>query len=538
MCIVPVYASVVYACRTMFIKRVKARGITYLQLVEGYWQDGRAKHRLLKSLGREDQLDPAMIDRLRASLKRYASKDVLEPAELDLDAITVSPGRRVGSLLPLQSVWRELELGEILADLARGRRFKFDAANVLKAIVFQRVLDPGSERSLVRSFLPSVFAPEFDGIELQHTYRALQFLAEVGPELEARLTRVMTEKLFADATLVLFDTTSTYFEGAGPEELASFGFSRDKRGDRPQANLALLTSREGLPLGHWLYPGKQSDVRSMAEASREFRDRLGLGSFVVVADRGMVSAANLQALQDEGIEYVIAERLRRSTANEALARAGRYKKVARNLEVKEIKTEGSERVLVCRNLERALEDARQRDAIVQQLEAKIEQGGVRDQLKNGARRYLKLSGATAEIDLKKVQEDARYDGKWVLRTTTSLPAEQVALAYRGLWRVENAFRTIKTPLELRPLFHTSEAGVRGHVQACVLAYGLVRVIEDRLDAAGLDASAKDALHALESIQHVTIDLGSTRIDRTSTPNAEQASILAALKADASPNLRA
>jgi transposase len=179
-----------------------------------------------------------------------------------------------------------------------------------------------------------------------------------------------------------------------------------------------------------------------------------------------------------------------STANEALARAGRYKRVTRNLEVKEIKTDGIERVLVCRNLERAAEDARQRDAIVQQLQEKIAAGGVRDQLKAGARRYLKLTGATPEIDLKKVKDDARYDGKWVLRTTTSLPPEQVALAYRGLWRVEHAFRTLKTPLELRPLFHTSEAGVRGHVQACVLAYGLVRIIEDRLDAAGLDSTPR------------------------------------------------
>jgi transposase len=392
------------------------------------------------------------------------------------------------------------------------------------------VLDPGSERSLVRSFVPSVFAPEFDGIKLQHTYRALQFLAEVGPELEARLTRVMTEKLFADATLVLFDTTSTYFEGFGPDELASFGFSRDKRGDRPQANLALLTSREGLPLGHWLYPGKQSDVRSMAEASREFRDRLGLGSFVVVADRGMVSAANLEALRGEGIEYVIAERLRRSTANAALARPGRYKRVNRNLEVKEITTEGAERVLVCRNTERAAEDARQRDAIVQQLQEKIAAGSVRDQLKNGARRYLKITGATPEIDLKKVQEDARYDGKWVLRTTTSLPPEQVALAYRGLWRVENAFRTLKTPLELRPLFHKSEAGIRGHVQACVLAYGLVRVIEDRLDAAGIDLNAKEALQDLARIQRAPLARAGVTVTKTSTPTEGQRQLLAAIGA--------
>jgi hypothetical protein len=479
-----------------------------------------------------------MIDRLRASLKRYASPSGSEVVAIELDALSVSPGQRVGGLLPLQALWRELEFDRVLSELSSGRRFSFSAPEVIKAIVFQRVLDPGSERSLVRSFLPSAFAPEFEGISLQHAYRALRFLAEVGPEFEARLTRVMTERLFADASLVLFDTTSTYFEGAGPEELASFGFSRDKRGDRPQANLALLTSREGLPLGHWLYPGKQSDVRSMAEASREFRARLGLGSFVVVADRGMVSAANPQALQDEQIEYVIAERLRRSTANEALARAGRYKRVTPNLEVKEIKTDGIERVLVCRNKERAAEDARQRDAIVQQLHDKIAQGGVRDQLKNGARRYLKLSGATPEIDPKKVREDARNDGKWVLRTTTSLPPEQVALAYRGLWRVENAFRTLKTPLELRPLLHTSEAGIRGHVQACVLAYTLVRIIEDRLDAAGLDLNAKEALHQLDSIHHVTIHLGSSHLERTSTPTREQATILRALKAESATKPRA
>jgi transposase len=428
----------------------------------------------------------------------------------------------------LEHVWNDLLLGDIMRDLASGRRFRFDVVNAIKAIVFQRVLDPGSERSLVRSFLPSVYAPEFEGFELQHAYRALQFLAEVGPELEARRTRVMTEKLFADASLVLFDTTSTYFEGTGPEELASFGFSRDKRGDRPQANLALLTSREGLPLGHWLYPGKQSDVKSMAEASREFRDRLGLGSFVVVADRGMVSAANLQALQDEGIEYVIAERLRRSTANEALARAGRYKKVTRNLEVKEIKADGIERVLVCRKLERAAEDARQRDAIVQQLSEKIAAGGVRDQLKNGARRYLKLTGATPEIDLKKVKDDARYDGKWVLRTTTNLPPEQVALAYRGMWRVENAFRTLKTPLELRPVFLTSEAGVRGHVQACVLAYALVRVIEDRLDAAGIDMNAKEALQDLGRIQRAPLARAGITVTKTSTPTEQHQRLLSAI----------
>jgi len=115
----------------------------------------------------------------------------------------------------------------------------------------------------------------------------------------------------------------------------------------------------------------------MTETSRQFRDRLRLGSLVVVADRSMVSAANFEALRSEGIEYAIAERLWRSTANTALARAVRYKRVGRNLRVRETQNAGVERVLVCRDLKRAGEDARQCDAALQQLSEKIAAGGVR-----------------------------------------------------------------------------------------------------------------------------------------------------------------
>ena len=149
------------------------RQLTYLQLVESYREGGRVRQRVIAKLGREDELDRGSIERLLRSLAKYA--DVEVGAGNVLDDVEMLPGFAFGHVHALEHVWRDLELGEILGDLARGRRFRFDAANVIKAIVFQRVLDPGSERSLVRSFLPSVFAPEFDGIELQHAYRALQF---------------------------------------------------------------------------------------------------------------------------------------------------------------------------------------------------------------------------------------------------------------------------------------------------------------------------------------------------------------------------
>lgn len=511
----------------MFVKRTSVRSggrqLTYLQLVESYRDGDKVRQRVVAKLGREDQLDPADIDRLVRSLAAYGTLAVGDSS--GLEAAVLHPGREFGAVHALNHVWSELGLPGILADLAVRRRFAFPVAEVVKAIVFARVLEPSSERALVKEWLARVYAPEFEGLELQHAYRALKFLAEIGPELEARLTGVLTGKLFADASLVLFDTTSSYFEG-----LASFGYSRDQRGDRPQVNLGLLTSREGYPLGHWLFPGRQSDVRSMALVGAEFRGRLALGSFVVVADRGMVSQANLEALRADGIDYIIAERLRRKASHEALSRAGRYQRVTPTIDVKEISRDGIERLILCRNQLRAEEDARKREAILNHLEQQLESGSWRESLKPGARRYLKVDGGNARIDRTRLEDDAKFDGKWVLRTTTTLPPAEVALAYRGLWRVEDAFRTLKTPLELRPIHHKSEAGVRGHVQSCVLAYLLTRIIDDRLEQAGLDIGAQAALTELARIQRVPVQHAGLTITKTTTPNTQQRQILTAIGA--------
>lgn len=532
--------TVCYYCGKVFVKRtnVKSGGrvLTYLQLMESYRDGAKIRQRLVTRLGREDQVDRGEIDRLIRSLAPYGSVTV--GGEPDLEDVELHPGWEYGSLHALDHLWSELGLPRLLGDLASGRRFAFDVPAVVKAIVFGRLRRPGSERALVTRWLNGVYAPEFAGVELQHAYRTLAFLAEVGPELEARLARSLVDQLFLDASLVLFDTTSTYFEGLGPEGLASFGFSRDKRGDRPQANLGLLTSREGYPLAHWLFPGRQSDVKSMALASREFRERLALASFVVVADRGMVSGPNLEALREEDVPYIIAERLRRKTAHEALARAGRYKRVTPTIDVKEVAREGAERVIVCRNQERAAADAATRQSILEGLEQQLETGSWRESLNPAARSYLKIDGSNARLDVKRIQADARYDGKWILRTTTGLPAEQVALAYRGLWRVESAFRTLKTPLELRPIHHTSAAGVRGHVQTCVLAYLLTCILHDRLDHAHLDLGVNDALDQLARIQRVPVEAGDHQLVKTTRPNDQQRAILHAIGAPIPPQHQA
>jgi len=520
----------------MFVKRARVGGHVYVQLMESYWLEGRARQRMVKSLGREERLDPAEVDRLVVALSRYGNARVVRDGDKaggGAPRVRLYPGARVGSVWPLEALWSELGLGGLLTELASGRRFAFSFPEVIKAIVFARILQPGSERALIQEWLPKVGLPALEGASLQHAYRALAHLASVGAELERRLVSTLTGKLFADASLVLLTTTSVYFEGVGPE-LASYGYSRDHRPDRRQVNLGLLTSREGVPLAHWLFPGRQSDVRSMALAARDFRQRLGLGSLVVVADRGMLSDANLTALQEDGIDYIIAERLRRKRTHQALSRAGRYRRVAPHLEVAaaelptEIRVEGEEHVILCRNHERADADRHTRETILAKLESALQEGSWRELLPPGTRRYLRVTGGQPSIDTKRVEQDAKYDGKWVLRTTTTLPPEDVAFAYRGLWRVETAFRTLKTPLEIRPVYHSSDAGVKGHLHTCILAYALLRILEDRLDAAGLDMNAKQALEALNNIQRAPLDIGQHHLELTTTPNDQQRAILNAL----------
>ena len=511
----------------MFLKRTRVRSgkntHTYLQLVQAYREGGRPRQRVVATLGREDQIDPAQIDRLVASLAPYGSRKRVGDADVSL-----LPGRAFGHVWALEHLWRELRLDRILEDLARPRFARFSLPDVVEAIVFGRVVRPSSDRALVREWLEGVEAPRFAGIQLHQVYRALRFLAEVQGELQRRLALVLTQQLFADVSLVLFDTSSVYFEGMGPE-LAERGYSRDHRPDRPQVNLGLLTSREGYPLAHWLFEGNRSDVGAFAEASRTFRDLLPAGSFVVVADRGVVSRENLENLQAEGIPYIVGERLRRKLAREALARGGRYRKAAEGLQVKEIRREGSERVLVCFSAEQAERDRQERERIVERLQEKLQDAGWRSLLPPSARRYVDLEASEPRIDWAKVREDARYDGKWVLRTTSTLSPEEVALSYRGLWRMERAFRTMKTPLEIRPVYHWSEDGVRGHVQSCVLAYLLVRLIEDRLQRAGLEPNARVALEKLAQIQRIPLEVADRTVVKTTRLSEEHRRILQALR---------
>jgi len=487
----------------MFLREKKRRNqdgsvTVYLQLVENRRVDGKTRQRVLATLGRAD--DP----RLRAGLG-----SLVETASRYAESERIRLTHRAGAQTYTwgsQLVWGRL-WSETFAPLLTDAGLTEQQTNAIYLMVLHRLVDPGSKCAAFR-FAEDVYGGPFARLELHDLYRSLDRLAEKKEEVEARWF-ARHRDLFTETDLLYFDTTSTYVEGRHPEGLAAFGYSRDHRGDRRQVGLGVVVTRQGLPVAHVVFPGSTADRAAFRTALSYLRETLGVGRMILVCDRGMVSEENLAALRTAGMPYVVATRLRRDKAAQAvLAQPGRYQTVADHLEVKEVTAAGfADRYIVCRNPAAVETDRREREAIVAALEEKLAAGTVRGLLRGAARRYVRVAGEEATLDRKKIAAEARYDGKWVLRTDTALPAAEAALAYKGLWQVERVFRTLKTPLELRPIYHWTEQRVRGHIAVCFLAFTLRQLLKHRLAEHSFAGSFTALVEGLSRVRAVLLDDG-------------------------------
>ena len=420
----------------MFVreKRVRNRDGSerrYLQLVENYRVEGRVRQRVVASLGRLDRLrGGGELDRLVASLARYAERTkVIDLAE----ELRADSAREWGLPLVCERLLDELGVEEVLRRGLTGRRVRFPLADAVLALVCNRISEPASKLGCDR-WLERAHHARFQGLELQHLYRACDLLADLKDELELALWDRRRTLLEQELELVFFDTTTTYFEGERLAGWARFGHSKDRRPDRLQLVVGILCTRQGIPIAHRVFAGNTSDVDCFLEAILELKQRFRVKRVVVVSDRGTVGARTLEALEKAGFDYIVGVRLRKlKAARSVLARAGRYREVAANLRVKQVVHEGV-RYVVCHNPEAAAEDAQERAAIVAHLEEALSRGQAHLVGNRGYRRYLTVAPDALTIDRTKIDEDARYDGKWVLRTSTDLPAAEVALAYKSLCR--------------------------------------------------------------------------------------------------------
>lgn len=501
----------------MFV-RVKRSGSgkekhEYLQIVESRREGPAIRQKIIATLGRKDALiADGTLDGLLGSLAKF-SVHLKVVEKVRRDGLHAHTSHTWGPALVFSRLWEQQGVPEILGRLAAGRRFEFDVERTTFAMALQRLCEADHGSDLQGSaWLRTVECPGFEDIALQHLYRtAGGFLAEVRDDLERELFRRDRDLFSDELDLVFIDTTSTYIYRDEETELRLRGYSRDRRPDLPQVVLCVAVDQRSWPIGWDTLPGSTADGTALVAMVAKLRKRFRIRRVTIVADRGMISKGTIELLTEDReapFDYILGCRMRRQKEvnEDVLARAGRYHVVADNLEVKAV-TVGDRRYVICRNPIEQEKDAASREAILKKLRTTIEQQGPKAVIGNkGFARFITVAKNAVSINQAAVEADARLDGKFVLRTSMELSPEDVARAYKSLWRVERTFRETKSTLEVRPIFHHRDDTTIGHIVACFLALRLEVDLQRRLDARSCATSWPDLMRDLAKVQAVDLDL--------------------------------
>src|SRR6266581_432697 len=454
------------------------REYTSTLLRRSYREGGVVRKETLANLS---HLPEELIELIRGALRgqRYVAAD---------EALAVERSLPAGHVEAALLMARRLELPRLLDRVPSRERA------LCLAMIVQRLLGPGSKLAMSRAFAQSTLAAELgvEDADEDELYAALDWLLARQPRIERALAR----RHLAGGTLVLYDVSSSYFEGRSCS-LAQLGYSRDGRRGTPQIVYGLLCDRRGCPVAVEVFEGSLHDDKTLPAQLEKLRKRFGLGAVIVVSDRGMVTKANLELLRSEGAAWITA--LKAPQVKKLVKDGALQLSLFDEHNLAEIAADDypGERLVVCRNPLVAAERARKRDDLLQateralaEIEGRVEQGTLRGAAEIGlavgavwnrwrVRKHFQVEITDTSFGFARKQEqiaaEAALEGIYVLRTSVpdnELDTADVVRAYKQLKEVERAFRTLKGPLELRPIHHRLEDRVRAHVFLCMLAYYL------------------------------------------------------------------
>ena len=544
----------------MFVREKTINGYTYLYLVESVRENGRAKQRIIKNLGRKEAvLATGELDRLAVSVGRHAERtmvlDAIESGSPDFAPL------RIGGPLLFGRLWERTGIRAVLDDLLAARGFEFAVERAVLVATLHRLFVSGSDRDCV-SWMQDYDIPGSADLALHHFYRAMAWLGEELPDGEQAdatpfaprtVKDVIEEKLFdrrrdlfTDLSLVFMDTTSVSFYGEGGETLGERGHSKDYRPDLKQMIVALVIDAEGRPICTEMMPGNTADVAVLVPIIDRLRSRFGIGRVCVVADRGMISAATIAALEARGLDYILGARERSSAVVRDVVLHDDTpftplvidrQQGETQLFIKEVRL-AKQRYIVCRNEAEAAKDKAERQQIIAGLEAQLKKGDKALVGNSAYRRYLRATGRHAfEIDTGKLAEEARYDGIFVLRTNAKITPLQAVLRYRDLLQVETLFRQAKATLDTRPIYHSSDAAIRGHVFCSFLALVLQKELARDCEAADIKPEWQPLLRDLDRLQVATLTKDGKSIVVRTPVTGQVGSIFKAAGVALPPNIR-
>jgi hypothetical protein len=544
----------------MFIREKRIGAYSYIYLVETVRENGKIKQRIIRNLGRKEAVEAAGdLDRLARSAARLAQRSMVLSA-IEGGAAAEVTSRRIGAPLLFERLWQESGCRAVIEGLLAERQFEFAVERAVFLTVLHRLMVSGSDRAC-EHWRDDYRIDGIGDLELHHLYRAMSWLGEELPESEQagrtlvprcvkdRIEEDLFENrrdLFSELSVVFMDTTTLYFEGRGGDTLGEKGKSKDYRPHLNQMVLGIIMDQNGRPVCSEMWPGNTADVTTLLAVIDRLRQRFDIGRVCVVADRGMISTATIAGLEERKLEYILGvrERNTKEVRDVVLNDPEPFvplliprERGDTELEAKNVWA-GKRRYVVCRNLNEAKRDAEVREGVLSNLRESLRRGDKALVGNSAYRRYLKTPDeGHFEIDEQRVAEDARFDGLYVLRTNMRLDALAVMLRYRELLKVEDIFRTTKSILDTRPIYHQRDETIRGHVFCSFLALVLRKTLDDHLAAARLKPEWGALLRELDRLQEIETEQDGKRFLLRTPVTGDVGPVFKAVGIALPPNIR-
>ena len=568
----------------MFVRTIKVPSSSgtvneYVRIVESYREGGKVKQRTIADLGRKDVL-ASLLPQLERVLRGEDAGRHLDVPAGEAAPVEVLEALTWGPVLVVRALFDQLGLWPILDELL-GRRDEELVADRAFVLIANRLIRPSSEHGLARWLETDFvcdrqgrrFVPKWrthgrvkvDFSQLEEWYRTLDRLIAAKERLEVQLYYRLRDLFSLRPDLVLFDITSSYFEGAGPG-LAHYGYSRDGKPQNVQVVVGLVMVA-GWPIAHYVWEGNRLDVTTVREVIRDLMGRFAFARIIFVGDRGMVSDTNLEAIRTDGHGYLVGLKRRRHAELDRWLEQlddSKWQDCPMGINVRERHTDpprtrvqeienvsAFQRVFVIDSDERrAYEQGKRLQAMertrhkLEKLQARVAAGRLTDpaqigaaaeralQAHHGYRYYAWEIRAGAFVYCEHpvhLEREKRLEGKYVIAgSEKDMDAVAAVAMYKQLITVEHSFRHLKDVLALRPVYHRADHRVKAHIFVAALALLARQLLERRLQEAQVDLSAEEALQAVACVRHVTFRLQEERRSGVSAASARAQQLLRAL----------
>lgn len=527
-------------------RRKDGKRHAYWALVESYRASRGPRQRVVAYLGELDERGRLGVQQCASGQNQAWQQELFqdttpEYVEVDLKGVRVERSRQFGGCWLGLILLRQLGLHELLEELLPPGREDIPWAVMAMVLVLGRLVDASSELHLAEHGYETSALAEMLGVPAakvndDRLYRALDQLLPHKRAMEKHLKQRLGELFQLDYDLLLYDVTSTYFEGeAAGNPQAQRGYSRDHRPDCKQVNIALVVSRGGLPLGYEVFAGNRTDVTTVEEIVEAMESQYGKANRIWVMDRGMVSADNVEFLKQGGRRYILGTAKGTLRKFEQQLLASDWREVREGLEVKLCPApDGEEVFILCRSAQRRLKEQAMHDRferrIEQKLEAMVESCQKRKQnplvVAQRVGKLLGRNSRAAGLFQVEIEPDAqgRTQVRWSKRTdwrdwarlsegcyllrsnVTDWTGEELWCAYIQLTEAEAAFRLHKSDLVMRPIWHQKEHRVQAHILVCFLAYVLWKTMGRLCQQAGLGDEPRKVFAELQQVALVDIVL--------------------------------